>query len=603
MTAEEAIAYIEDYSWSASRLGLERTVCLLEGLGDPQKGLRFIHVAGSNGKGSCCAMLESILRRAGYKTGLYTSPYIEEFCERIRIDGNNIDGDILAKHTERVRRVADGMDDHPSQFELVTAVAMCCFADCGCDIVVLEVGLGGALDSTNVIDVPEIAVITNIGLEHTEYLGDTLEKIAAAKGGIIKDGGTAVCYECDPAVNTVIESICRDRHAKLCFSREEDVRSMHRDLSGQSFLWKGKEYRIPLLGQHQLRNAALVLETVDRLRDKSWHICEDAVTEGLACTEWPARMELLSRKPLFILDGGHNPQCAAAAAECLNDLLPDTKMTFLMGVMADKDHAEMLRILAPLAERFVCVTPDNGRALSASGLCSEILAMGIPAVTAPSPTEGIVCALELSEGSPVVAIGSLYMAGAIRSGFKNALRKRSRQHGIRARSALIPQEREKLSAIVCERIAVSEEFRQAETILLYDHVGAELSLNALKSHPLAAGKRFAYPLCISKTEMLALIPEDETAWKIGRFGIREPIAERSETVSPETLDLVICPCTAFDPDRHRMGMGGGFYDRFLPSCTRAHIFAAAFEVQKQDQIPCESWDQAMDTVFTDAGKY
>ncbi|MBP3538925.1 MAG: bifunctional folylpolyglutamate synthase/dihydrofolate synthase, partial [Oscillospiraceae bacterium] len=177
-------------------------------MGDPQKELKFIHVAGSNGKGSTCAMLDSILRCAGYKTGLYTSPYIQEFCERIRVNGENIPGAALARITQQVKVIADEMGDHPSQFELVTAIAMQFFAEEHCDIVVLEVGLGGSLDSTNVIDSPEVAVITNIGLEHTEYLGNTLEGIATAKGGIIKPGTTAVCYECAPEVMRTLKNIC-----------------------------------------------------------------------------------------------------------------------------------------------------------------------------------------------------------------------------------------------------------------------------------------------------------------------------------------------------------------------------------------------------------
>ena len=201
MTPQEAIDYIEQFTWSTTKLGLERTQALLRALGDPQKKLKFIHVAGSNGKGSTCAMLAAILRSAGYRTGLYISPYIQDFCERMQIDGENVPGDKLAEITERVRVIADAMEDHPSQFELVTAIAMEYFCEARCDIVVLEVGMGGALDSTNAIDAPEVAVITNIGLEHTEYLGDTLEKIAATKAGIIKSGCSAVCYDGAPEVD------------------------------------------------------------------------------------------------------------------------------------------------------------------------------------------------------------------------------------------------------------------------------------------------------------------------------------------------------------------------------------------------------------------
>ena len=217
MTPKEAVSYIEHYGWSKTRLGLERTRKLLQKLGNPQKQLKYVHVAGSNGKGSTCAMLDAILRAAGYRTGLYTSPYIQDFCERIQVDGQNIPGEDLARLTERVKAAAEEMDDHPSQFELVTALGMLYFAERHCDIVVLEVGMGGALDSTNVIDAPEVAVITNIGLEHTEYLGDTLEAIAATKAGIIKRGCHAVCYDGAPEVTAVVRNVCAEKGASMLF--------------------------------------------------------------------------------------------------------------------------------------------------------------------------------------------------------------------------------------------------------------------------------------------------------------------------------------------------------------------------------------------------
>ena len=200
MDVDEAIAYVNHYSWSKSRPGLSRTVELLEKMGNPQKRVKFIHVAGSNGKGSTCAMLESILRTAGYKTGFYLSPYIEEFLETFQINGRNIDKQQFCEITKKVRDIAESMDDHPSQFEIKTAIAMQCFADNKCDIVILETGMGGEFDSTNVIDAPVAAVFTNIGLEHTEFLGDTIEKIALTKAGIIKSGSSVISYDNKPEV-------------------------------------------------------------------------------------------------------------------------------------------------------------------------------------------------------------------------------------------------------------------------------------------------------------------------------------------------------------------------------------------------------------------
>ena len=345
MTSDEAIAYIENYSWSTTRLGLDRTRQLLHALNDPQKQLKFIHVAGSNGKGSTCAMLDAILRSAGYRIGLYTSPYIQDFCERIQINGKNIPGADLARLTEKVRIFADAMEDHPSQFELVTAIAMQFFAEQNCDLVVLEVGMGGELDSTNVIDCPEVAVITNIGLEHTEYLGNTLAQIASAKGGIIKSGCTAVCYDSDPEAMQTLIQICVSRNVKYRISREGDLKSLSHSLDGQHFLWKDREYVLSLLGAHQLRNAGVVLEAVDVLRQHGWEIMEEAVQEGLRCVKWPARFELLLCTPLFILDGGHNPQCAEALVRNLQDYLSGEKFHFMIGFLADKDYLQMLDLV------------------------------------------------------------------------------------------------------------------------------------------------------------------------------------------------------------------------------------------------------------------
>jgi len=420
MTPQQAIDYIEHQGWSTTRLGLERTRELLRRLGDPQKRLRFIHVAGSNGKGSTCAMLDAILRAAGYRTGLYTSPYIQDFCERIRLDGENIPGDELARLTERVKAAAETMDDHPSQFELVTALGMLYFAGRGCDAVVLEVGMGGALDSTNVIDAPEVAVITNIGLEHTEYLGDTLEKIAQTKAGIIKPGCRAVCYDGAPEVTAVVRRVCEERRVPLRVADYGAVTPLSETVDGQRFLWKGAEYRLALLGQYQLHNVATVLETVDALRDADWQIDEAAVRAGLASVTWPARMEVMGREPLFLIDGGHNPQCAEALAESLRRLLPGKKAVFLLGVLRDKDYPRMLATVLPLAREFICLTPLSDRALPARELAEYLTAQGAKATAFDDIPGGLRAALAAAGADgAVVAFGSLYLVGAIRGAYRS----------------------------------------------------------------------------------------------------------------------------------------------------------------------------------------
>lgn len=419
MTESEAIAYIESYGWSTMKLGLDRTRQLVHLLGDPQKNLKFIHVAGSNGKGSSCAMFASILQKAGYKTGLYTSPYIETFNERIQINGRSIPGEDLARITEKIQGFAEQMEDHPSQFEMVTAMAIQYFHEEKCDVVVFEVGMGGEFDSTNIIDAPELAVITNIGLEHTEYLGSTLEEIAATKAGIIKKGSSCVCYDGVPEVNAVIKNKCEERCVPLKSVDFSRLSPVFESIDGQRFLWDKEEYKLSLLGKHQLHNAALVLTGIEALRERGYIIPEEAVKDGLCNVKWPARLEVLGYYPLFILDGGHNPQCAQALADSLQSILKGQKAVFLMGVLADKDYGSMLNSIREFAEIFVCVTPENPRALQAEMLRDCILDTGDEAVSCSSVKKGIEKAVELSNGTqPIVAFGSLYMAGAIRSGFR-----------------------------------------------------------------------------------------------------------------------------------------------------------------------------------------
>ena len=357
--------------------------------------------------------------RRDYRTGLYISPHLQSFRERFQINGRPVSGQRFAAVTERVRAAAEEMDDHPSQFELSTAIAVVCFLDEGCDIVVLEVGMGGALDSTNVIEAPEAAVITNIGLEHTEYLGDTLEQIAVAKAGIIKPGCNAVCYDSSPKVTQVVQAVCREKCVPLRLADFSQLEPVSRGLDGQEFLWRGQSFRIPLLGRHQLRNAAVALETVLILVRRGWNIGADAVRRRTgASAAWPARFEVLRREPLFILDGGHNLQCIQALAETMDDYLPGQKVTFLMGVLADKDWQDMVDTVLPRAARFLCVTPDSPRALPAEALADYLRGRGMDARACDSVEEAVSAANALP--GPTVAFGSLYMAGTVRELFQKA---------------------------------------------------------------------------------------------------------------------------------------------------------------------------------------
>lgn len=419
MTYEEALSYIHSICWKGSKLGLDRTRELLGKLDDPQKELKFIHIAGTNGKGSTAAMLSSILEEAGYRVGLYTSPFINRFNERMQVNHQPIPDEELAALTEYVRPHADAMADSPTEFELITALAMVWFARQKCDIVVLEVGMGGELDSTNIIDVPEAAVIAAMGLDHVKELGPTMADIARAKAGIIKEGGRVVSYGGNPEADEVIAAVCRARNASLCQPDFSAIVPGDFSLEGQTFSYKGwRGLRIPLVGAYQMNNAAVVLETVEVLRQRGWNISDEAVRQGLADTRWPARFEVLRRDPVFIVDGGHNPHGIRATAESLRRLFPGRKITFVTGVMADKDVEHILGLIVPLADQFFTVRPDNPRAMDAGELARRIEAMGAKATACASVQDGVDRAIQ-AEGPHGVAcaLGSLYMSGEVRSCF------------------------------------------------------------------------------------------------------------------------------------------------------------------------------------------
>lgn len=419
MTYEEALSYIHSICWKGSKLGLDRTRELLGKLNDPQKELKFIHIAGTNGKGSTAAMLSSILEEAGYRVGLYTSPFINRFNERMQVNHQPIPDEELAALTEYVRPYADAMADSPTEFELITALAMVWFARQKCDIVVLEVGMGGELDSTNIIDVPEAAVIAAMGLDHVKELGPTMADIARAKAGIIKEGGRVVSYGGNPEADEVIAAVCRARNASLCQPDFSAIVPGDFSLEGQTFSYKGwRGLRIPLVGAYQMNNAAVVLETVEVLRQRGWSVSDEAVRKGLADTRWPARFEVLRRDPVFIVDGGHNPHGIRATAESLRRLFPGRKITFVTGVMADKDVEHILGLIVPLADQFFTVRPDNPRAMDAGELAARIEAMGAKATACASVRDGVDRAIQ-AEGPHGVAcaLGSLYMSGEVRSCF------------------------------------------------------------------------------------------------------------------------------------------------------------------------------------------
>ena len=381
MTEFDPIAYINEPRWQESRLGLERTVELLERMGNPQDRLKFVHVAGTNGKGSTCAYIESALRAAGYKTGLFTSPYIIEFEERIRVNGQNISIDDLRDVTLFVREHAEAMaeltGEHPTEFELMTAVAFEHFARSACDIVVCEVGMGGRLDSTNVIDPPEACVIVRIGLDHTDMLGDTPAAIAAEKAGIIKPGSPVVVY---PQDTEEAEDAIRAKAAECgnaVYAPDFSQLAVGGVVGGlRTFTYGDGEFRTRLLGNYQPFNAVMAIETVRALRERGWNVDDATLRQGIEDAVWPGRFEVVESGNVceaVVVDGGHNPQGAQVLAESLANVFPEKRIVFLMSVLADKDYRSMVRAVIPLGSAWVCVTsPNVGRALSGDDLAAAV---------------------------------------------------------------------------------------------------------------------------------------------------------------------------------------------------------------------------------------
>ena len=423
MTVDEALSYIHSVSWMGTVPGLSRTQELLRRLGNPEKKTKYVHIAGTNGKGSTAAMTASILQQAGYKVGLYTSPYINCFHERMQVNGKMITDEELVEATEEVMPHAEAMEDHPTEFELVSCIAFVYFAKQNCDVVVLEVGMGGELDSTNVIETPLVSVITNIGLDHTEVLGDTLEKIAGAKSGIIK-GGHTVIYRASPSVEKVFEDKCASVGSQLHKADFDSIQLHSHGFEGQVFDACGYEnIHLPLLGAHQMRNAAVVLTVISALQEQGYQISRQNVYDGMAKVSWPGRFELLRKDPLFLVDGGHNPQCIEALADNIRDYLAGRPLTVLTGVLADKDYNCMYARVAQYAREFVTVTPGSPRAMSAEDLKAYLSQFGKPITACDTVSQGVLTAIEKAgKDGVVLAYGSLYMVGDIRQTVADTLK-------------------------------------------------------------------------------------------------------------------------------------------------------------------------------------
>lgn len=420
MNYSEALSYIHGALKFGIKLGLENIRHLLNLMGNPQDKLRFVHIGGTNGKGSTTAFISSILIEAGYKTGIYTSPYIERFTERMKINNTEISEDDLARITgfvkEKIEIMVENRENHPTEFEIVTAIAFQYFYESGCDVVVLEVGLGGRFDSTNVIETPVVSVITTISYDHMDRLGNTLREIAFEKAGIIKDNGCVVIYPQSEEVNEVFEEACRIKGAKLHKFDFGSIKFKSYGIDGQEFEYEGYGIvKISLLGDHQIFNAVVAINTIEAMRNKGFRISESALKKGLAEAKWPGRLEIIRKNPLFIIDGAHNAEGAQALCRALKKYFPGKRITFITGIFKDKDYKAIIEAAIPIAQRFIAVSPTSERALPAAELGFFISSYCNEVSVSDTIDNAIETSFRVTSADDIIcAYGSLHFIGEIR---------------------------------------------------------------------------------------------------------------------------------------------------------------------------------------------
>lgn len=426
MNYNEALQFIHESHKFGMRLGLDNIKKLLELLGDPQNNLKIIHVAGTNGKGSTCSFISSILKESGYKVGLYTSPFLETFTERIRVNGENIReeevGKIVSLIKEKIEIMVSEGYSYPTEFEIVTAMAFYYYNQEKVDFVALEVGLGGRYDATNVIDKPVVSAITSISLDHTGILGDTLAKIAFEKGGIIKEDCPTIVYPQQEEASEVIKNICAEKKSKYieCDFKNIEIKSSNINSQIYNCNINGKELRdveIKLIGDHQIKNSIVALNVIEYLNDiKITNISEENIRKGLLETKWPGRIEKISENPMFIIDGAHNEEGAKSLANSIDKYFENKNKILVIGMLEDKDIESVLDLLIPKFNKVITTTPDNPRAIDANKLKEKIERYNIEVTCEPNIKEAVDYALKISNKDDVIiSAGSLYMIGNVRT--------------------------------------------------------------------------------------------------------------------------------------------------------------------------------------------
>jgi len=427
MDFQEALEYIESCTPKEMVLGLDRIKNLLVRLGSPEKKMKFIHIAGTNGKGSAGAYLANILVCAGYKVGRYISPTILEYCERIQILENEtcryISKEAVSKKTEQIREVINSMQQEglsvPTGFEIETAMAFLEYVEQKCDYVILEVGLGGKEDATNVIEKAELALLTSISKDHMGMLGNSIEEITLQKAGIIKHGSDVVCYDFDALIEgdkiqQVVKKTCDSMQAKY---RKADFRKLTGEsftLEGTKFAYEGVPYEIHLLGENQPKNAVLALEAAKCLKEKGLSITLEAMQRGLKTTEWKGRFSIVAENPLLIVDGAHNEDAARSLAKTIELYFPKKKCIFIVGIFADKEYEKILALTSPYAKKILTIQSDNPRAMPSCQL-AEIAGRYVEDVVDAKTIDQALDMVKSWKEEVVLAFGSLSFLGEIYS--------------------------------------------------------------------------------------------------------------------------------------------------------------------------------------------
>lgn len=463
MNYTESLEYIHGVDKFGMKLGLDSIRELLRRLGNPEKNLNIIHISGTNGKGSTASFVSSVLVESGYKTGLYTSPFLERFNERIRLNGEEIDDERLVDCIEKVKEKAEEIAkeglQHPTEFEIVTATAFYFYNEEKVDALVLEVGLGGRFDATNVVDKTIVSLIASISKDHTKVLGDTLEEIAYEKAGIIKDEGKVFLYGQEESVEKVIEEVCLKKNADLIKTDNVSIKIKKANLNNQIFDCidylgnKHEDIKIRMLGEHQVKNALLAINALIYLKENNIfnRITEQSMREGLLKTKWAGRMEIVSEKPLFIIDGAHNIDAAQLLSKEIDKYFDEEwDKTLILGMLEDKDVDSIVKILVPKFNRTIITLPDNPRTMEVVDLAFRVGMYSDDIICIENIDESVEYAYSLIEQisteekkinnekkrkksskkkvakkenkvkkKVIVAAGSLYLVGRIRSHIKS----------------------------------------------------------------------------------------------------------------------------------------------------------------------------------------